>query len=85
MPIRSDRLSKMLTNITKNEVAEALIATWCIEFLRMRKVGSFNVAEMILISTLILTLRTLITEASRRRYHDKARTYVMSRRTSQLE
>ena len=73
------------SRLKKSDVAEALIATWCVEFLRVRKVGGFNVVEIVIISVLMLGVKTIIMEASRRRYSGKGRTFVMSNRTSQME
>lgn len=56
------------TNLRKDEIAEALIATWCVEFLRMRRLGSFNVVEIIVVSVLMLGVRTIINEAARRKH-----------------
>lgn len=56
-----------LRGLKKDEIAEALIATWCVEFLRMRRLGSFNVVEIVVISVLMLGVRTIINEAARRR------------------
>jgi hypothetical protein len=73
------------SRLKKSEVAEALIATWCVEFLRVRKVGGFNVVQIMIISFLMLGVKTVIMEASKRRHNGKSRTYVMSTRTSQME
>ena len=51
----------------KSEVAEALIATWCIEFLRVRKVGGFHVVEIIVISALMIGVKAIVVEASKRK------------------
>jgi hypothetical protein len=79
------RAGSMLSRLKKSEVAEALIATWCVEFLRVRKVGGFNVVEIVVISVLMLGVKTIITEASRRRYSDKNRTFVMQSRATQVD
>ena len=74
------------SRMKKSDVAEALIATWCVEFLRVRKVGGFNVVEIVIISCLMLGVKTIIIEASRRRYSgNKNRTYVMSSGPSQMD
>ena len=66
------------SHLKSNEVAEALIATWCIEFLRMRKFGGFNVIQLVAISLLMLGVRTIITEARRRKNGGHTRTVVVS-------
>lgn len=48
------------------DVAEALIAAWAIEFLRLRRVGGFRPVEMIAISLLMVALQALIKQAGRR-------------------
>ena len=74
------------TRMKKSDVAEALIATWCVEFLRVRKVGGFNVVEIVIISCLMLGVKTIIIEASRRRHGgNKNHTYVMSSGPSQMD
>ncbi len=78
------QVGTIFTHVKKSDVAEALIATWCIEFLRVRKVGGFNIVEILVISVLMLGVKTIIMEASRRRYGDKNRTYVMSNRSTQM-
>ena len=87
--------SKLLTLLTRakttvarmksSEVAEALIATWCIEFLRMRKIGGFNVVEIIVVSALMLGVKTIITEAGRRNSGDTRRSFVMSDELSSMD
>lgn len=61
-----------LRGIKSNEVAEALIATWCVEYLRARRIGGLNVVEIVLISALMLGVKTVVLEASRRRTNAKA-------------
>jgi len=73
------------SRLKKSDIAEALIATWCVEFLRVRKIGGFNVVEIIVISVLMLGVKTIIMEASRRRYSGKGKSFVMSNRTTQME
>ena len=73
------------SRLKSSEVAEALIATWCIEFLRMRRMGGFNVVELVVISILMIGVRTIITEASRRKSSGHQGTMVMSNRYSQME
>jgi hypothetical protein len=81
----STRVKSMFTHVSSSEVAEALIATWCIEFLRVRRLGKFNVVEIMVISVLMLGVKTIITEAGRRRYSEQNRTIVMSNRTTQVD
>ena len=71
-------------NISTSEVAEALIATWCVEFLRARKFGGFNTIQVIAISVLMLGVKTIVQETGRRRYSDKDRAFVMSDKTTQM-
>ena len=73
-----DKLKRVLSNLKSSEVAEALIATWCVEYLRVRRLGGFNVVEIVAISLLMLSVKAIVLEANRRRYNDKARTFVMS-------
>ena len=79
------RASTTFAHVRKSEVAEALIATWCIEFLRVRKIGGLNVVQIVTISILMLGVKTIITEASRRRYGGKDKTLVMSNRYTSME
>jgi hypothetical protein len=81
----SSKVRKILSNLKSSEVAEALIATWCVEYLRVRRLGGFNVVEIIAISVLMLSVKAIIMEANRRRYSDKARTFVMSTGTTQMD
>jgi len=69
----------------KSDVAEAMIATWCIEYLRIRKVGGFNVVEIVVISALMLGVKTIVIEAGRRRYSDKGKRFVMPDENTQVE
>lgn len=59
-----------VTNVAKSDVAETMIATWCIEFLRVRKVGGLNVVQVIVISALMLGVKTILKEADRRKSED---------------
>ena len=72
------KVADKLSNLKKSEVAEALIATWCIEFLRVRKIGGFNVVEIVVISALMLGVKTIVVEAGKRKYHGSKREVVMS-------
>ena len=80
-----DKLKGIFSNLKSSEVAEALIATWCVEYLRVRRLGGFNVVEIVAISLLMLSVKAIVTEAGRRRYNDKTRTFVMSSGTSQVD
>ena len=73
------------SHLKKSEVAEALIATWCIEFLRVRKLGGFHVVEIVLISVLMLGVKTIVTEAGRRKHNVKTRSYPMSSKATYME
>ncbi len=77
------RVGKTLTNMKKSEIAEAMIATWCIEFLRVRKVGGFNVVEIVVVSALMMGVKAIIMEASRRR--GNVRSHTMSIRTTSVD
>lgn len=79
------RVSNTLSHMKSSEVAEALIATWCIEFLRVRKVGGFNVVQIVAISALMMGVKAIVMEASRRRYSDQNRTFVVSRRHAPMD
>ena len=79
-----DRLKRVLSNLKSSEVAEALVATWCIEYLRVRRLGGFNVVEIMAISILMLGVKAIIMETNRRRYNDKSRTFVMSTEHTQM-
>lgn len=78
-----------LRHIKTSDVAEVAIATWCIEYLQIRKYRVFNLPETIAISLLMLMAKAVITEAARRRtsenhQHRNTRTVVMSSRRSQV-
>ena len=77
-----DKIKKIGSNLKSGEVAEALIATWCVEFLRLRRVGGFNVAQIMVISILMLTIKAIIIEASKRK--DNERSVVLSNRNTQM-
>jgi hypothetical protein len=79
------RASTTFAYVKKSEVAEALIATWCIEFLRVRKIGGLNVVQIVTISILMLGVKTIITEASRRRHGGKDKSIIMSNRFTSME
>lgn len=79
------RVSNTFSHMKSSEVAEALIATWCIEFLRVRKVGGFNVIQIVAISALMMGVKAIVMEASRRRYSDQNRTFVVSRRHAPMD
>ena len=79
-----DKLKRVFSNLKSSEVAEALIATWCVEYLRVRRLGGFNVVEIVAISLLMLSVKAIVMEANRRRYSDKDRTFVMSTRRTQM-
>lgn len=78
------KLKKFFSGLRSEEVAEALIATFCVEFLRVRRLGGFNVVEIVAISALMLSLRAVVLEANRRRFNEKDRTFVVSRRNTQV-
>ena len=78
------KVKRVLSNLKSSEVAETLVATWCVEYLRLRRLGGFNTVEIMAISLLMLSVKAIVTEASRRRYSDKDRTFVMSRRNPQM-
>jgi len=69
----------------KAEVAEALIATWCIEFLRIRKFGGFHVVEILVISVLMMGVKTVIFNRARRHHNAKHRSYPMQNGDTQLQ
>lgn len=77
------RVGKSLTHMKKSEIAEAMIATWCIEFLRVRRVGGFNVVEIIVVSALMMGVKAIVSEASRRR--GNVRSHTMSIRTTPMD
>ena len=78
------RVRTTFSRVGTSEVTETLIATWCFEYLRLRKVGGFNAIEMVAISALMLAFRTIISEASRRKYGGKGKSIVVSDRYSQM-
>ena len=80
----ASKATTAVKNLKKSEVAEALIATWCIEFLRVRRAGGFNVVEIIAISALMMGVKAVVTEASKRKYHDTKRAVVVSGRSAQV-
>lgn len=72
-----------LKRLGKAEVAEALLTTWAIEFLRLRKIGAIRPAEVIVVSLLSVIIKTILNEASRRKKDD--RRIVVSSWASQME
>lgn len=74
----------MFSRMKKSEVAEALIAAWCVEYLRVRKVSGFNVVEIIAISALMMGARAVVMETQRRRTDGGQNSVVMSNRTTQV-
>jgi hypothetical protein len=72
----STQVKTTLSHLKSSEVAEALIATWCVEFLRVRRVGGFNVAQIMAISILMLVIKQIILEASRRNGNGETRVIV---------
>lgn len=75
----------VFSHLKKEEVAETLLATWCVEYLRVRRLGGFHVVEIIAVSILMLGIRAIVTEASKRRNNgNKRRTYVVSTGDSQM-
>jgi len=79
------RAKSTFKHIKKSEVAEALIATWAIEFLRVRRLGGFHVLEIIVISTLMLGVKAIISEAGRRQHNVRTRSYAMPNKRSRME
>jgi hypothetical protein len=72
------------SQLSNSDIAEAMIATWCVEFLRVRRFGGFHVVEIMVISVLMVGLKYMVTEASRRRRRgDKA--YTMQTGATQME
>ena len=72
------------SRLSNSDVAEAMIATWCVEFLRVRRFGGFHVVEIVVISVLMVGLKYMVTEASRRkRRGDKS--YTMQTEGAQME
>lgn len=78
----STRVKQTFSHLKSSEVAEALIATWCVEFLRVRRFGGFNVAQIMTISILMLIVKQIILEASRRNGNGEARVVVSDWHTS---
>jgi hypothetical protein len=79
------RAAASLAHLKKSEVAEAMIATWCVEFLRVRRFGGFHVVEIVVISVLMLGVKTIVSEASKRKRNATNRSYPMQSRYTQVE
>lgn len=75
----------IFSHMKKSEIAEALIAAWCVEFLRTRKVRGLNVVEVIAISTLMMGARAVIMEARRRKNGESEHSVVMSNRFTSMD
>jgi hypothetical protein len=71
------------SHLKKAEVAEALIATWCIEYLRVRKIGGYHVIEIVVISVLMLGVKTIVSRRSKE--HGKTNSYPMSNGYTYME
>lgn len=54
---------RKLSHIKANEVAESLIASWCIEYLRARRIGGTNVYQILAISVLMLIVKIIVEES----------------------
>lgn len=78
------RAKTTFTHLKSSDLAEAMIATWCIEFLRVRRFGGFHVVEIIVISVLMVGLKYMVTEASRRRRRGH-KSYEMQTGFAQME
>lgn len=73
-----------LKRLANAELVEALIATWAIEFLRLRRVGGFRPVEVITISLLMVIVRHVIQRAGKRgrgEHHE----VIVSRRFAQVD
>jgi len=81
-----DALTKLRFNPKwiNNEITEALVAAWCIEFLRLRRVGGFRPVEVITISLLMVVVRHLIQQAGKRGRSAEHGEIVLSDRTTQM-
>ena len=75
----------MFSRMKKSEVAEALIAAWCVEYLRVRKVSGFNVVEIIAVSALMMGARAVVMEAQRRRTDGEGKTVTVSSRITPVD
>ena len=71
------KIKAAFTYLKRSDIAEALIATWALEFLRVRRLGGFHIVEIIIISTLMLGVKAIVTEAGRRRHNVRNRSYDM--------
>lgn len=72
------KAKRAVSRLKTSEVADALVATWCVEYLRARRLGGFNVVEMMAISLLMLSIKAIVLEANRRHHNGKNRTVVVS-------
>lgn len=80
------RTKKALSQLSQNDVIEAALATWCIEFLRVRKVGGLNILQIVVVSTLLLGVKTIIVETSgRKKGNAQIRQFVMSAKGPRME
>lgn len=61
-----DTVTTQLKRLGNAEVAETVLTTFAIEFLRVRKVGGFRPIETITISLLMVVVRVIIAEAGKR-------------------
>ena len=74
-----------IKRVFDSDLAEMLVTTWAIEFLRLRRHGQFHFTHMILISLLMVIVRALIHEAGRRSDNGPHREIVLRSRRSQME
>lgn len=53
-------LLRHLSHLKSSEVAEALVAAWCMEYLKARRLGGFNIYQIMTISVLMLIVKSII-------------------------
>ena len=53
-------------HLNRKEVTEVILSTWCVEFLRARRYGSFHIGQTVVISILMVGVRLIISETNRR-------------------
>ena len=84
---REQAVSELEAERERNsDVAEAAIGAWCVEYLRVRKLGmGFHVIEIIALSVFMLGAKAIVSEAVRRRTgNGKGRSTTLQNWTPQM-
>lgn len=59
------QVKSIFVHLSQSEILETLIATWCVEYLRVRRISGFNTLQVFGLSLLMLGVKAVIIHAGR--------------------